>query len=81
MVMCLMLRDNSLLTGTFFFKKILSIYFYREGREGEREGDVHQLTPTQPPLGTWTPTQACALMGDLSLCRPALNPLSHASQG
>ena len=36
-------------------------------------------------LGTWPETQACALTGNLSgdslLCSPALNPLSHTSQG
>ena len=37
------------------------------------------------PPGTWPTTQACALTGnqtgDLLVCRPALNPLSHTSQG
>ena len=36
-------------------------------------------------LGTWPTTQACTLpgnrTGDLLVCRPALNPLSHTSQG
>ena len=36
-------------------------------------------------LGTWPATQACALTGnqtgDLLVRRPALNPLSHTSQG
>ena len=36
-------------------------------------------------LGTWPATQACALTGNRTgnplVCRPALNPLSHASQG
>ena len=38
-----------------------------------------------PLLGTWPATQACALMGnqtgDPLVRRPALNPLSHTSQG
>ena len=38
-----------------------------------------------PQLGTWPATQACALnrnrIGDLLVCRPVLNPLSHNSQG
>ena len=38
-----------------------------------------------PPLGTWPSTQACALAGnqtcDPLVRRPALNPLSHTSQG
>ena len=37
-----------------------------------------------PPTGTWPATQACALTGtqssDLSVHRPALNPLNHTSQ-
>ena len=36
-------------------------------------------------LGTWPATQACALTGnrtgDPLVCKPALNPLSHTSQG
>ena len=36
-------------------------------------------------LWTWPATQACALTGnrtgDLLVCRPAFNPLSHTSQG
>ena len=38
-----------------------------------------------PLLGTWAPTQACALtesqIADPLLCRQALNPLSHTCQG
>ena len=38
-----------------------------------------------PPPGTWPATQACALTGNRTgyplVCRPALNPLSHTSQG
>ena len=44
-----------------------------------------RLPLTRPKLGTWPATQACALSGnltgDLLVCRPALNPLSHTSQG
>ena len=40
---------------------------------------------TCPQLGTWPPTQACALTGnqtsDPSVLRLAHNPLSHTSQG
>ena len=43
------------------------------------------LPLTRPQVGTWPTTQACALTGnqtsDLSVHRPALNPLSHTSQG
>ena len=38
-----------------------------------------------PMLGTWPATQACALTGnqtsDSLVCRPALSPLNHISQG
>ena len=38
-----------------------------------------------PYWGTWPATQACALTGnqtsDLLIRKPALNPLSHTSQG
>ena len=38
-----------------------------------------------PLLGTWPATQACALTGNQTynplVHRPALNPLSHTSQG
>ena len=38
-----------------------------------------------PLLGTWPATQACALTGNqtgnLLVCRLALDPLSHTSQG
>ena len=60
-------------------------------REGEREETLmckrymDWLPLTCPQLGTWPLTQACALTGnrtgDLWVCRPALNPLSHTSQG
>ena len=60
-------------------------------REGEREETLmckrymDWLPLTRPQLGTWPLTQACALTGnrtgDLWVCRPALNPLSHTSQG
>ena len=43
------------------------------------------LPLTHPQLGTWPTIQACALTGnridDLLVHRPALNPLSHISQG
>ena len=50
---------------------------------GERNIDWFPLTC--PALGTWPTTQACALTGnrtgDLLVHGPALNPLSHTSQG
>ena len=43
------------------------------------------LPLTRPLLGTWPATQACVLTGnqtgDPLVCRLALNPLSHTSQG
>ena len=49
------------------------------------ERNIDLLPLAHPQLGTWPATQACALTrnqtGDLSVCRPALNQLSHTSQG
>ena len=46
---------------------------------------IDQLPLACPQLGTWPTTQACSLTenwtGDLLVHRPALNPLSHTSQG
>ena len=69
-----------------FLKKILFIYLERrEGREKEREKNMDWLLLTHPQLGTWPATQAYALTGnqtsDPLVCRPALNPLHHTSQG
>ena len=69
-----------------FFFKILFI-FRERGREGEREGEKQQcvVALVRPLLGTWPATQGCALTGnrtgDPLVFRPALNPLSHTSQG
>ena len=55
------------------------------GREKERDRNINGLPLAHPQLGTWPVTQACALTGnptgDLSVHRPALNSLSHTSQG
>ena len=62
-----------------------------EGKEKERKWNINvwEISPVSclshaPNQGTWLVTQACALNGDwtrnLSVCRPALNPLSHTSQ-
>ena len=72
-----------------FFKKILFIYLFLErgeGKEKEKERNINVwLSLAHPPLGTWPTTQACALTGnrtsDPLVYRPALNPLSHTSQG
>ena len=73
----------------FFFFQFLFIYLFLdrgEGREKEKEGNINVWLPlTHSLLGTWPKTQACALTenqtGDPVVCRPALNPLSHTSQG
>ena len=84
---------NALLTSSVtFFKKILFIYFQREGKAGRKrretlmcERNINQFPLARPQMGTWPTTQACALtrnqIGDLLVCRPVLNPLSHTSQG
>ena len=51
-----------------------------------RERNINMWLPLACPLlGTWPATKACALIGnqtgDPLVCRPALNPLSHTSQG
>ena len=53
---------------------------------GRRNRNINvSLPPVRPLLGTWSATQACALTGNLTIntlvCRPALNPLNHTSQG
>ena len=76
----------------FSLKKIFFLRFYlfifREGggREKERERNINVWLPlVHPLLGTWPTTQACALTGNWTsnplVHRPALNPLSHTSQG
>ena len=72
-----------------FFKIYLFVCLFverEEGREKERERNSNMWLPlTCPLLGTWPATQACALTGNRTsntlVCRPALNPLSHTSQG
>ena len=54
--------------------------------ERKRGRDINVWLPLMCPLmGTWPITQACALTrnrtGDPLVCRLALNPLSHTSQG
>ena len=66
----------------FFFK----IYLFILDRGKGRERNITVWLPlTCPLLGTWPATQACVLTGNWTgiplVCRPALNPLSHTSQG
>ena len=68
---------------------ILRFYLFLErgkGREKEQERNISVWLPLMCPLlGTWPVIQACAPpgnpTGDPLVLRPALNPLSHTSQG
>ena len=73
----------------FLKKDFIYLYLERE-EERERNTDVkekHRLVALHVPhpLGTWPAPQACVLTGNqtsnLLVNRPALNPLSHNSQG
>ena len=50
---------------SFFFYKIFMYLFSErgEGREKERERNIHLFPLARPLLGTWPTTQACALTG------------------
>ena len=70
-----------------FFKDFSYLFLDTgEGREKERERNFNVWVPlVRPLLRTWPTTQACALTGNQTgnpfVHRPALNPLSHTSQG
>ena len=74
-------------TFKILFKDLIYVFLEREeGRKQERERNINVWLPlTSPLLGTQHATQACALTGnrtsDPLVHRPALNPLSHTSQG
>ena len=57
----------------------------REGKDKEKETNTDRLPLLHPLLGTWPTTQARALLGNQTghflICKQALNPLSHTSQG
>ena len=67
-------RDKQLKTEFFF-----PFFFLKRGKY------QRVVVPSVPLQGTCPTTQACALTGnqtsDISVCRPALSPLSHTSQG
>ena len=70
----------------FFLKRFYLFSFRGEGREKERERNINVWFPLMGPLmGTWPATQACAVTRNRTrypwVRRPALNPLSHTSQG
>ena len=75
----------------FFFKDFIHLFLERgegreEEREIERERNINVWLPLMcPPMGTQPETQAWALTGnqtgDPLVCRLALSPLSHTSQG
>ena len=67
------------------YSHLLRFYLFLERGEGRERNINVWLSLAHPLLGIWTPTQACALTGnrtsDPLVCRPALNPLCHTSQG
>ena len=72
----------------FVFVFIFRFYLFLEREEGKKkeERNINVWLPlTRPLLGTWPAIQACALTGNQTgnslILRPALNPLSHTSQG
>ena len=79
--------DKFIIYFSFLFKDFIYLFLEKEeGREKERERDINVWLPVAGPQpGTWPTTQACALTGnrtsDPLVRRPALNPLSHTSQG
>ena len=70
----------------FSFLTILFIFREGERKEKERERNISVWSPLECPLlATWPVTQACVVTrnqtGDPLVCRPALNSVSHTSQG
>ena len=77
--------ENSNTDGVIFKK---TLFIFREGKGGRKRGRETSMCgclSCTPNWGTWPSPQACALTGnrtsDPLVCRPALNPLSHTSQG
>ena len=76
-----------LYSSFYFFKDFIYLYLERgEGKGKEKEKNISVwLSLTRPLPGTRLATQACALTenqtSDPLVHRPALNPLSHTSQG
>ena len=79
------MKGKIILLSHLFLKRFYLFLEREEGKEKERERNINLWLPLARPLmGTWPATQACALTGNRtsnpSVCRPALNPLSHISQ-
>ena len=55
--------------------------FRERKRRRQREKDQCVGAFRAPLLGTWPATEACALTGNPSVCRPVLSLLSHTSRG
>ena len=69
-------------------KDFIYLFIEREGKGGRNKGRETSMCgclSCAPLLGTWPTTQAGALTGnrtgDPLVCRLAINPLSHTSQG
>ena len=78
--------DPGLYILFFFFRLFIYLFLERGERREKEERNINVWLPLVCPLlGTWTAIQASALTenqtGDSLVCRPALNPLGHTSQG
>ena len=78
----MLIQERKLLVCIFL--KILFI-FRERGKEGEREGEKHQLVASQMHPGTEPATQACALTGnqhgDLLVCETTLQSTEPHQSG
>ena len=82
----LFLANEELFLKKRFFKRFYLFSVSGEGREKERERNTNVWVPLAHfLLGTWSTTQASALIGnqtgDPLLHSPAFNPLSYTRQG
>ena len=83
---CIKILINTIFYLFVHFKDFIYLFLER-GRVGEREGEKHQCVVAShvPPTRDLTRNQACVLTGNQTsnplIHRPALNPLSHTSQG
>ena len=74
----------SMMILLLFFKYLICLFLER-GERKEKEKHQCVVASHAPPTRDLAPTQACALTGnqtcDPLVCRLALNPSSHTSQG